>query len=168
MKTMSGYIQKLEEYEDLEVSIIRATKVNKVLKAIIKLNSIPKDEEFNFRKRSHDLLDSWNKLLGADSSETATGKDDEQPTTNGVHGKEEKENKEDEAENEPAPKVAAPTEAAEATKDTSLPDSPAEAKEVVVDKLVDGEQPSGVVAAEAEKPAEEVKDDAEVSKVSEE
>ena len=160
---MSGYIQKLEEYEDLEVSIIRATKVNKVLKAIIKLNTIPKDEEFNFRKRSHDLLESWNKLLGADGPESGANKDDEQPTTNGVHKEEEKEGS---AEKEPAPKVAAPTEAADVKKDTHLPDAPAEAKETIVDKLVEGDAVSGVVAAEADKPAEEVKNDAEETKPS--
>ncbi|EEQ84780.1 PWWP domain-containing protein [Blastomyces dermatitidis ER-3] len=66
MASMSNFIQKLESYVDLEVSIIRTTKINKVLKAIIKLNSIPKDEEFNFRGRSINILNKWKTLLDSD------------------------------------------------------------------------------------------------------
>ncbi len=63
MKSMSEFVSKLEGYADLEVSIIRATKINKVLKAILKMSSIPKEEEFNFKPRSQSLLEKWNKLL---------------------------------------------------------------------------------------------------------
>lgn len=78
MKSMSEFITKLEGYADLEVSIIRATKINKVLKAILKLGTIPKEEEFNFKTRSQALLDKWNKLLAVDQ-DAATP-----PATNGV------------------------------------------------------------------------------------
>jgi hypothetical protein len=66
MKQMSEYVLKLEGYADLEVSIIRATKINKVLKAILKLNNIPKEEDFRFKPRSQTLLDKWNKLLASE------------------------------------------------------------------------------------------------------
>ncbi|KAL1882716.1 hypothetical protein VTK73DRAFT_1236 [Phialemonium thermophilum] len=72
MKTMSDYITKLEALPDLEVSIIRFTKINKVLKAILKLETIPKEEEFHFKERSQVLLDRWNKLLAADAQSEAT------------------------------------------------------------------------------------------------
>ena len=49
MKSMSEFLAKLETFPDLEVSIIRATKINKVLKAILKLEAIPKEEEFQFK-----------------------------------------------------------------------------------------------------------------------
>jgi len=65
---MAEFVTKLEGYADLEVSIIRATKINKVLKAILKLNSIPKEEEFQFKTRSQTLLDKWNKLLASEAS----------------------------------------------------------------------------------------------------
>ena len=71
MKTMSDYITKLEGFPDLEVSIIRATKINKVLKAILKLESIPKEDEFHFKTRSQTLLDKWNKLLAVDVTPAA-------------------------------------------------------------------------------------------------
>lgn len=76
MKSMSEYVSKLEGYADLEVSIIRITKINKVLKAILKLGSIPKEEEFKFKPRSQALLDKWNKLLAIESGGPAA-------TTNG-------------------------------------------------------------------------------------
>jgi hypothetical protein len=63
MKQMSEFISKLEGYADLEVSIIRATKINKVLKAILKLAEIPRESEFQFKDRSKSLLEKWNKIL---------------------------------------------------------------------------------------------------------
>ena len=79
MKPMSDYLTKLEAFPDLEVSIIRATKINKVLKAILKLDSIPKESEFNFKSRSQALLDQWTKLLAVDEKPAGEG-------ANGVNG----------------------------------------------------------------------------------
>lgn len=64
---MSDYINHLEGFDELEVSIIRATKINKVLKAILKLESIPREDEFNFKSRSQALLDKWTKLMNGDA-----------------------------------------------------------------------------------------------------
>ena len=80
MKQMSEYVLKLEGYADLEVSIIRATKINKVLKAILKLNTIPKEEDFRFKPRSQTLLDKWNKLLASEQGTPAAAP----ATTNGA------------------------------------------------------------------------------------
>jgi hypothetical protein len=156
MATMSNFITKLENYGDLEVSIIRSTKINKVLKALIKLNSIPKDEEFNFKSRSVDLLGKWNKALGqestADENPGPSGVEKEDlPTTNGIH----KEGTGSGEEKKDAP--SAVTEVAHGTE--SLPDAPAEAKDTAVDKVVDGDAPSTATAQEVDKPAEEVKAD---------
>ncbi|KAK4176289.1 hypothetical protein QBC36DRAFT_11460 [Triangularia setosa] len=71
MATMSEYITKLEGFPNLEVSIIRTTKINKVLKAILKLENIPKEKEFNFKSRSQVLLNKWNELLAVDGGATA-------------------------------------------------------------------------------------------------
>lgn len=68
MQSMSDFIALLEKFGNLEVSIIRETKINKVLKAILKLDAIPREEEFQFKKRSQTLLDKWNKLLAGDAS----------------------------------------------------------------------------------------------------
>ena len=66
MAAMADFISQLEAYENLEPSIIRATKVHKVLKAIVKLSSIPKDELYNFKKRSAAMLEVWNKRMEAE------------------------------------------------------------------------------------------------------
>ncbi len=86
---MSEFVTKLEGYADLEVSIIRATKINKVLKAILKMSTIPKEEEFQFKPRSQSLLDKWNKLLASEQGTPAVAA----PATNGTatEGKSEEE-----------------------------------------------------------------------------
>jgi hypothetical protein len=66
MAAMADFFSQLEAYENLEPSIIRSTKVHKVLKAIVKLSSIPKDELYNFKKRSAAMLEVWNKRMEAE------------------------------------------------------------------------------------------------------
>ncbi|KAG5924370.1 hypothetical protein E4U53_003419 [Claviceps sorghi] len=73
MQSMSDFITLLEKFGNLEVSIIRETKINKVLKAILKLDAVPREEEFQFKKRSQTLLDKWNKLLAGETSAAANG-----------------------------------------------------------------------------------------------
>ncbi|KAH1581051.1 hypothetical protein KXX17_001380 [Aspergillus fumigatus] len=81
MTTMSNYFTRLERVaDDLEVSIIRATKINKVLKMIVKLNSIPRDEEFQFRRRAINILSKWKNVLDADTTTTPA-----EPKANGAH-----------------------------------------------------------------------------------
>lgn len=82
MKMMSDYLTKLEGFPDLEAEIIRRTKINKVLKALLKLDNIPKEEEFGFKPRSQVLLDKWNQLLAADEATAFDGPEE----TNGVNG----------------------------------------------------------------------------------
>jgi hypothetical protein len=139
---MSNYIKKLEAYHDLEVAIIRRTKINKVLKALIKLNTIPKDEEFEFRKRSLELLSQWNKLLGADPPEIDIGEKDSKatPTTNGVH----KEKGSEEPADDKKVDAVAPTEqATEPSEETTKP------VETEVESKPEPEEPA------AEEPKEE-------------
>ncbi|PBP26847.1 PWWP domain-containing protein [Diplocarpon rosae] len=83
MKQMGEFISKLEGYVDLEVSIIRATKINKVLKAILKLATLPNNDEFKIKTRSQGLLDEWNKLLASDTTPSAAAT----PAANGSTGK---------------------------------------------------------------------------------
>ena len=74
---MSDFLGELEGYPDLEGSIIRTTKIHKVLKAMIKLHSIPLDGEFQFKKRSHDLLDKWTTTLSNDAAAGGSGDKEE-------------------------------------------------------------------------------------------
>ncbi|KAJ5547059.1 hypothetical protein N7494_004644 [Penicillium frequentans] len=109
MDAMATYYDKLEKHADLEVAIIRSTKINKVLKMIVKLNTIPRDEEFNFRSRAMSLLSSWKNVLDGDLP-TLTDKEDK-PASNGA-------SKEDEALETPAEE-----EKEEKADDTPMPDA---------------------------------------------
>ena len=94
---MSDFLGELETYPDLEGSIIRTTKIHKVLRQMLKLPSIPLDEEFHFKARSVDLLAKWNETLSNDPNGGGAGdKDDDAkpeasapaPATNGESSKE--------------------------------------------------------------------------------
>ncbi|KAI1828096.1 hypothetical protein F4861DRAFT_490614 [Xylaria intraflava] len=85
MKQVSDFLAKLETFPDLDVGIIRATKINKVLKAILKLESIPREDEFQFKPRSQVLLDKWNILLASDGV-PAPATASSSANANGVNG----------------------------------------------------------------------------------
>jgi hypothetical protein len=146
MKTMSDYIAKLEHLPDLEVSIIRATKINKVLKAILKMDNIPKEGELKFKSRSQALLDQWNKILAQD--EPSNGVNGTAKQTNGTNDVKEKTETSPEVEKAEAEKPEADKnetgtkdEVKEAPKDAKKSDAatpsadekPATAEEVCVD-----------------------------------
>lgn len=83
---MSDYLKELEEFKELEGSIIRATKIHKVLKQMIKLESIPLNEEYNFKERASKLLSKWNDVL---SNEASTEDKPESKAEDHVEGKQE-------------------------------------------------------------------------------
>lgn len=86
METMHGHFTQLEGYPELEADIMRETKIHKVLKAILKLELIPRESEFHFKDRSVVLLEKWNQTLNAGSAgegETTTAEVVE-ASTNGV------------------------------------------------------------------------------------
>lgn len=138
MDAMATYYDKLEKHADLEVAIIRSTKINKVLKMIVKLNTIPRDEEFNFRSRAMSLLSSWKNVLDGDFP-TSTDKEDK-PASNGA-------SKEDEALETPAEE-----EKEEKADDTPMPDAESDKPEP---------QPEASKEESEEKPEEETEEKAE-------
>lgn len=180
MANMADYLKQLEAYEDLEAEIIKKTKVHKVLKAIIKLDNIPQEEQHNFKSRSSELLGKWNAALasadGGESTEKTTPavtngvKADEEKSesakaeTPAVEKKEEpKEEAQQDAKAEPveetkeeAPKVDAPAEPAApapADKDGDVSMADVEAtKEAPA--IVDAPNPEGVNAAATESTSE--------------
>ncbi|KAJ8097003.1 hypothetical protein POJ06DRAFT_283653 [Lipomyces tetrasporus] len=68
METMDKFFTKLENFQGLEISIIRNTKINKVLKGIHKLAEIPLEEKFKFKERSRKMLEIWNHMFEGISS----------------------------------------------------------------------------------------------------
>lgn len=81
MAQMDEHIKSLEQDPELEVSIIRNTKINKVLKAILKIPEIPKEDTYRFKERSAKLLTTWNTILGTPAEATAA--DTPKPIVNG-------------------------------------------------------------------------------------
>ncbi|KAK2740386.1 hypothetical protein FQN57_006126 [Myotisia sp. PD_48] len=138
METMSSYIQKLHSYSDLEVSIIRSTKIHKVLKAIIKLPSIPREEEFDFRGRSVEILSKWKQLLESDLPDNVSAA--AKPTTNGIHKKELTDNTKKAATADKDKPDGTPAK----DDDVEMPDAPEDStKEDKVDKNDDSEKQEG-------------------------
>nr|POF19923.1 pwwp domain-containing protein 3 [Quercus suber] len=86
MSAMADFFNQLENYENLEASILKKTKLHKVLKGIVKLSSIPKDDVYNFKKRSAAMLEIWNMRMDAAEMEVSNAVAEnkpEVPETNG-------------------------------------------------------------------------------------
>ena len=62
---MNEKFKQLEAIESLESEIIAKTKINKVLKLIIRLDFIPEDEIHKFKQRSKALLEKYQEILAA-------------------------------------------------------------------------------------------------------
>ncbi|KAI9669320.1 MAG: hypothetical protein M1831_000356 [Alyxoria varia] len=161
MGQMAKLFTDLEKQQNLEPSIIKATKIHKVLRGIVKLSSIPREEEFNFRQRSIDMLEEWAKLLDDESiavrdhpkiAETS-GKDEktaekEKEAENEEPAEEKKaDDAEDEAEKKDAAEAEAeaepekPNDVGEKDKDGDAVMSDAGEDEEKVEKKDDGEAP---------------------------
>ncbi|KAK2030848.1 hypothetical protein LX32DRAFT_299645 [Colletotrichum zoysiae] len=154
MKLMSEYITKLESFADLEVSIIRATKINKVLKAILKLDTIPKEEEFHFKSRSQTLLDKWTEILAGGNAAAASVTP---APTNGVNGTKGEEKKDTPAASEGSKEASKGAEKTnEADKPTDKEDKEQENKKSVEPETA--EEAPKKADEPAEKSAEEVND----------
>lgn len=153
---MSDFLSELETYPDLEGSIIRTTKIHKVLRQMLKLPTIPLDEEFHFKTRSVDLLAKWNETLSNDPNGGGVGdKDDEAkpeasataPPTNGEASKQ----VEEQAENAEDGDAIAPEEENEEKLEKKIGTTTEGEREA--------EKPEEATAAEQEKTAEEEKTD---------
>jgi len=69
MASTSRLFQDLEEVGRIEASILKSTKIHKVMKAITKLDpdTIPLEEEYRFISRARDLLDLYMNVLAEDT-----------------------------------------------------------------------------------------------------
>lgn len=85
---LSSHIKTLEVNPDLEISIIRKFKVNKVLKQLLKIEDIPSDSFHRFRERAEKLLIRWS------ASTQETGDDTNGDVTPSVEDKDKKESEE--------------------------------------------------------------------------
>lgn len=124
MATMAEFFNQLESYDNLEQSVIRATKIHKVLKGIVKLDTLPDGDEHNFKKRSAALLEAWNKRMEAETKSTpASAVEPPKPSTVVVPARTAETNGEKAA--EPGPVV----DSVEPVPDVKMEDDMSEAKE---------------------------------------
>lgn len=137
MADMADFFTQLEAHKDLEPTIIRKTKIHKVLKNIRRLDFIPQEEKYRFKARSADLLDHWNVGLSgsAEGDASVIESSTAAPATNGDGHKAEEEKA------EPAEEHADIT-MADAPAETSI-EKPVEAKteSTEVDKPAAAEPP---------------------------
>jgi hypothetical protein len=122
----------MEDNPNLEASTIRNTKIHKVLRGILKLNYVPKDDEFNFRSRAHNLLQKWKKILSEDTDDVpetnGTAKDrSAEPTTETANNsatekKASSETAEKEPKTEPESKESSKSESAAGDAEKALPE----------------------------------------------
>lgn len=148
---MSDYVQKLEMYDDLDATLVASTKINKVLKGVVKLASIPKEEEYHLRQRSHDLLQKWNHLFVAEP-ETPTAATSAAREDADINGTDPVEKDDDDQVNGKKTKDENDAAEVQIAKDEVKDEEMAEAK---------GDEVEPVTAAEEEvKPAEAADDDA--------
>lgn len=145
MANMSKFIDMLEAIPDLEGSIIRETRINKVMKQIMKLDSIPKESEFKFKSRSQELLNKWNKVMASDGATNGA---------NGVNGA--KSPTEEKKSGTPAEKVEVV--AVSDDKPAEKPEDKTDATEGKPETKVESAEPAKSAEPEtkAEEPAKEV------------
>ncbi|KAK2793454.1 hypothetical protein FQN50_010007 [Emmonsiellopsis sp. PD_5] len=63
MGQMSFFMQKLESYDTLPASIIKSTKIIKVLVHLFRLTSIPKDKKYNFHDRTFKIIIKFRDII---------------------------------------------------------------------------------------------------------
>lgn len=63
MVNVDEILRVLEGFTDVEVAVLRSTKIQKVLKAISKIPEIPRDGEFMIKERSKILYMKWREVL---------------------------------------------------------------------------------------------------------
>ena len=138
---MAKYFEQLERADDIDAAILKETKIHKVMKGIVKLASIPKDEEYRFKQRSQTLLDGWSQLLGepAEKPRPATANGEKKEETAAEPAAKSEEKKEAEEKKEEATEPVEQTSLGNDAQDEAMPDAGAE--EVKTDKPADTEAP---------------------------
>ncbi|KAF3906805.1 hypothetical protein AA313_de0209191 [Arthrobotrys entomopaga] len=139
------YFQKLESYPKLEVAIIKKTKINKVLKALLRLSNIPFDEKYKFKDRTLKLLDEWNQLLANDPEASGAEPNGVKKGSSNSKDKTKSKSPEDNEQKTEDPKEQVEISGA----DTAEPEDSAEKKDEKLEKV---DAPDTVAEASTEEP----------------
>jgi hypothetical protein len=65
MPLLDKIFTKLETYEEMTVTCLRSSKIQKVMRLVAKLpdKKMLRDEEFQFRARARVLVEKWQQML---------------------------------------------------------------------------------------------------------
>ncbi|KAH8822918.1 hypothetical protein DL96DRAFT_1619809 [Flagelloscypha sp. PMI_526] len=68
-------LKTVEDYDAITLEQLSSTKIGKVMRHIAALadDKIPKDSEYNFRKRANDLVSRWSKVVGGNQPNGVNG-----------------------------------------------------------------------------------------------
>lgn len=72
MADLADLLTQLEGFDDLEAQVVSATKIHKVMRALINKPDLPRDQEISIRSRAYALLDEYNLTLLAGNDELTT------------------------------------------------------------------------------------------------
>lgn len=70
----------IEEYDGMTADHLRTTKIGKVMKRVMQLNDVPRDDEFHFKERAEKLCAKWGAIMaGGDAVKESTGEGSSEP-----------------------------------------------------------------------------------------
>lgn len=68
MPAADSTFKTVEEYDGMTTEHLRTTKIGKVMKRVMQLSEIPRDDEFHFRDRAEKLCAKWGAIMAGGES----------------------------------------------------------------------------------------------------
>ncbi|SAM81729.1 uncharacterized protein UBRO_03144 [Ustilago bromivora] len=65
MEAADATFKTVEEYDGMTAEHLRTTKIGKVMKRVMQLSSIPRDDEFHFKDRAEKLCAKWGAIMAS-------------------------------------------------------------------------------------------------------
>jgi hypothetical protein len=80
LEDLDKTMKQVEGYEGITAEVLRVTKIGKVMRRVVQLPSIPRDDEFKFKERAEKLCEKWAAVFSAAKGSTT----DDAANTNGA------------------------------------------------------------------------------------
>ncbi|KAJ9475129.1 ISWI one complex protein 4 [Pseudozyma hubeiensis] len=110
MPSADATFKTVEEYDGMTADHLRTTKIGKVMKRVMQLSDIPRDDEFHFKARAEKLCAKWGAIMaGGDAPKEAAPEGSSEPKKE--NGDSAAAHAEPEAKSESAPATETKTEA---------------------------------------------------------
>ncbi len=80
MPSADASFKTIEEYDGMTAEHLRTTKIGKVMKRVMQLLDIPRDDEFHFKERAEKLCAKWGAIMaGGDGHKEASAGEGSEP-----------------------------------------------------------------------------------------